>query len=49
MNLSMTEKILREHLVRGRFQPGEENEFRMDHVLMQDATGPMAVRQFESL
>ena len=49
MNFSMTEKILREHLVRGRFQPGEENEFRMDHVLMQDATGTMAIMQFEAL
>ena len=48
MNLSMTEKILREHLVKGRLQPGEENEFRMDHVLMQDATGTMAIMQFEA-
>ena len=49
MNLSLTEKILREHLVKGRFQPGEENEFKIDHVLMQDATGTMAMMQFEAM
>jgi len=49
MGKSLTRKILEEHLIHGRLQPGEENGLRIDHVLMQDATGTMAALQFEEM
>ncbi len=49
MGKSLTRKILEEHLVHGRLQPGEENGFRIDHALLQDATGTMAALQFEEM
>ncbi|MDM7934414.1 MAG: aconitase family protein, partial [Methanothrix sp.] len=45
----MTEKILREHLVDGSYEPGEEIGIRIDQTLTQDATGTMAYLQFESM
>jgi len=49
MGKSLTRKILEEHLARGHLEPGEENSFRIDHILLQDATGTMAALQFEEL
>lgn len=46
MGKNMTQKILEAHLMQGSLGPGEENVFRIDHVLMQDATGTMATLQF---
>jgi len=49
MGQSMTEKILREHLVDGSYTPGEEIGIKIDQTLTQDATGTMAYLQFESM
>jgi aconitate hydratase len=49
MGKSVTRKILEAHLVQGNLRPGEENAFRVDHVLLQDATGTMVALQFEQL
>ncbi len=49
MGDNMTFKILRSHLVEGNLKPGEENLFRIDQALMQDATGTMALMQYEIL
>jgi aconitate hydratase len=49
MGKSVTRKILEDHLVQGNLRPGEENGFRVDHVLLQDATGTMVALQFEQL
>ena len=42
MGMSLTQKILRAHLVQGELQPGREIGIRIDHTLLQDATGTMA-------
>lgn len=49
MGKSVTQKILEAHLVSGHLKPGEENKIKVDHVLLQDATGTMASMQFEML
>ncbi|NYT01594.1 MAG: aconitate hydratase [Methanosarcinales archaeon] len=49
MGYTLTEKILREHLVDGSYEPGTEIGIRIDQTLTQDATGTMAYLQFESM
>jgi aconitate hydratase len=49
MAQTLTRKILAEHLVEGRLVPGEEIGIRIDHTLLQDATGTMAMLEFEAL
>jgi aconitate hydratase len=45
---SLARAILEEHLVRGELVPGTEIALRVDQTLAQDATGTMAMMQFES-
>ena len=45
----LTAKILKEHLLSGRLEPGEEIAIRIDQTLTQDATGTMAYLQFEGM
>lgn len=49
MPKNLTHKILEAHLVGGRLVPGEEIAIRIDQVLLQDATGTMAMLEFEAL
>lgn len=49
MPRSLTYKILEEHLLEGRLVPGEEIAIRIDQSLLQDATGTMAMLEFEAL
>ncbi|HUX78365.1 MAG TPA: aconitate hydratase, partial [Alphaproteobacteria bacterium] len=49
MRKSITQKILEEHLVKGRFEPGKEIAIKIDQTLTQDATGTMAYLQFEAM
>jgi aconitate hydratase len=44
---SLARTILEEHLVRGDLTPGSEIALRVDQTLAQDATGTMAMMQFE--
>jgi aconitate hydratase len=44
---SLARSILEEHLVRGELVPGTEIALRVDQTLAQDATGTMAMMQFE--
>ncbi len=44
---SLARTILEEHLVRGELVPGTEIALRVDQALAQDATGTMAMMQFE--
>jgi aconitate hydratase len=44
---SLARTILEEHLVRGELVPGTEIALRVDQALAQDATGTMALMQFE--
>jgi aconitate hydratase len=45
---SLARAILEDHLVRGDLTPGTEIALRVDQTLAQDATGTMAMMQFES-
>lgn len=49
MARNLTNKILEAHLVEGRLVPGEEIGIRIDHTLLQDATGTVAMLEFEAL
>ena len=44
---SLARTILEEHLVRGDLVPGQEIAISVDQALAQDATGTMAMMQFE--
>ena len=47
--MSVTKKIIREHLVEGELKAGTEIAIKIDQTLTQDATGTMAYLQFEAL
>ncbi len=49
MGLSLTNKILQSHLIKGNLMPGEEIAVKIDRTLTQDATGTMAYLQFEAI
>lgn len=49
MAKNLTYKILESHLVEGRLAVGEEIGIKIDHVLVQDATGTMVMLEFEAL
>ncbi len=49
VGLTLTEKILKEHLVEGEMIRGEEIGIRIDQTLTQDATGTMAYLEFEAM
>src|SRR5213080_112357 len=46
---NIVQKVLREHLVGGDLRAGEPIRYRIDQVLLQDATGTMAWMEFEQL
>ena len=49
MGLTLTEKILRAHLVDGEPVKGQEIGIKIDQTLTQDATGTMAYLEFEAM
>src|SRR2546427_2763226 len=48
MSMNLTHKILKEHLVEGKLEPGAEIGIKVDQTLIQDATGTMVWQQFHS-
>jgi aconitate hydratase len=46
---NLVTKILKDHMVSGSLEPGEEVGLRIDQTLLQDATGTMACLQFERM
>jgi len=46
MPKNLTTKILEAHLVEGQLKPGAEISIAIDHTLLQDATGTMAMLEF---
>lgn len=46
MSRNLTTKILEAHLIDGALKPGTEIAVRIDHALLQDATGTMAMLEF---
>lgn len=49
MGFTLTEKILKAHLVDGEFVKGQEIGIRIDQTLTQDATGTMAYLEYEAM
>ena len=49
MGLTLSQKIIKNHLVSGEMQPGEEIGIRIDQTLTQDATGTMAYLELEAM
>ncbi|OGP99554.1 MAG: aconitate hydratase [Deltaproteobacteria bacterium RBG_19FT_COMBO_52_11] len=49
MGKNLTFKILEAHLLEGELIPGKEIAIRIDHTLSQDATGTIAMLEFEEL
>ena len=49
MGLTISQKIIKEHLLSGEMKAGEEVSIRIDQTLTQDSTGTMAYLQFEAL
>lgn len=49
MGMTLTEKILKNHLVSGKYGIGEEIGIKIDQTLTQDSTGTMAYLQFEAM
>ena len=49
MTTNLTRKIIESHLFEGRLQSGLEIAVTIDHTLLQDATGTMAMLEFEAL
>ncbi len=48
-NKNLTTKILESHLVEGELVPGREIGLKIDHTLLQDATGTMAMLEFMAM
>lgn len=49
MGQTITEKILKKHLIVGEYKKGQEIGIKIDQTLTQDATGTMAYLQFEAI
>ncbi|MFO8013308.1 MAG: aconitate hydratase [Phycisphaerae bacterium] len=49
MAQTLTYKILADHLVEGRLEPGEPIGIRIDQTLTQDITGTMAMMEYEAM
>jgi aconitate hydratase len=49
MKRNLTQKILAAHLVEGELVSGKEIAITIDHTLLQDATGTLAMLEFEAL
>lgn len=49
MGLTLAEKIIKNHLVSGKMEKGQEIGIKIDQTLTQDSTGTMAYLQFEAM
>src|SRR5271169_1353398 len=49
MKKNLAHKILAAHLLEGELSSGKEIAIRIDHTLLQDATGTLAMLEFEAL
>jgi aconitate hydratase len=49
MGKSITQKIIEDHIVDGKFEAHKEIAIKIDQTLTQDATGTMAYLQFEAM
>ena len=49
MSQNIAQKIISDHLISGRMEPGEEIAIRVDQTLTQDSTGTMTYIQLEAM
>lgn len=49
MGLTIAEKIIKNHIIDGTFEKGQEIGIKIDQTLTQDATGTMAYLEFEAM
>lgn len=49
MGKTVTQKIIENHLVSGKMEPGSEIALKIDHALLQDATGTMVFLEFMAM
>lgn len=49
MALNVTQKLIKDHLVKGEMKPGEEIGLKIDQTLTQDATGTMVMLELEAM
>jgi len=49
VGLTVTEKLIKEHLVSGKMNKGEEIALKIDQALIQDATGTMVMLELEAM
>jgi len=49
MSKNLTQKLIETHLMSRRVQPGEEIALKIDQTLTQDATGTLAMLEFEAM
>ncbi|GIX06406.1 MAG: aconitate hydratase [Candidatus Poribacteria bacterium] len=49
MGMNLVQKIIADHLVWGKMEPGEKVAIKIDQTLLQDATGTMAFLEFEAM
>lgn len=49
MATNLTHKVINSHLQAGQLKPGEEIALKIDHALLQDATGTMVMLEFEAI
>ena len=49
MNLNVTQKLIKSHLLAGELKPGEEIGIKIDQTLTQDATGTLVMLELEAM
>jgi aconitate hydratase len=49
MAQNVTQKLIARHLLSGHMEPGEEIALKIDQTLTQDATGTLALLEFEAI
>lgn len=49
MGLNVTQKLIQNHLLQGKMEPGEEIALRIDQTLTQDATGTLVMLELEAM
>jgi aconitate hydratase len=49
MKYNVAQKLIKDHLVDGRMEPGTEIGLKIDQTLTQDATGTMVMLEFEAM
>ncbi|MDN5849977.1 MAG: hypothetical protein L0H63_10135 [Nitrococcus sp.] len=49
MSYNVTQKLITDHRLEGEMRPGAEIGLRIDQTLTQDATGTLAMQEFEAM